>query len=190
MNTQLANTGLVEATGIAVTGLPLGQSVNLIDYTQQILDQLIDFVSQHEGVGAPSYVGPGGSHLRHIIEHYETLILGDDCLDYDKRKRDQALETSPSLARERLHQIKVSINDEFAYDLDRVVQVKGVNGLHGEHQFQVGSTLARELVFLAGHAIHHCAILRPYCVANKIKVGSFFGFAPSTVAHQLATQQK
>lgn len=168
----------------------LGQSAHLIDFTHQVLDQLLDFVRQHEGVDAPSYKGPGGSHLRHIIEHYEALTRGGDCLDYDNRVRDQALETTASLARERLHQIKSSINDDLSHELDRAVQVKGMNGLQGEYQYQVGSTVARELVFLASHAIHHCAILRPYCEANGIVVGSFFGIAPSTVAHQLATQKK
>jgi hypothetical protein len=166
----------------------MDQSTQIIAFTHQILDQLLDFVRQHQGVNAPSYPGPGGSHLRHIIEHYETLTNGGDCLDYDKRARDPILETTASVAIERLLKIKESISEDLAIDLDKAVQVKGMDGLQGEYQYQVGSTVARELIFLASHAIHHCAILRPYCDANGIAVGSFFGIAPSTVAHQLATK--
>lgn len=191
MSTQHINTMLKEPLGPSIISEnTLGQSTHLIDFTHQVLDQLLDFVRQHEGDGAPSYKGPGGSHLRHIIEHYETLTRGGDCLDYDNRARDQILETTASLARERLHQIKSAINEYQQQDLDRAIQVKGMDGLQGEYQYLVGSTVARELVFLASHAIHHCAILRPYCEANGIVVGSFFGIAPSTVAHQLATQKK
>jgi hypothetical protein len=191
MSAQLIDVVPMGAQSISMAvGENINQGAHLIEYTHQILDQLLDFVSQHEGVSAPTYAGPGGSHLRHIIEHYETLTQGGDCLDYDNRARDQALETTASLARERLHHIKAKMDQVLAYDLDRLVQVKGMDGLLGEHQYQVRSTVARELIFLASHAIHHCAILRPYCVSNNIKVGSFFGVAPSTVAHQLATQKK
>jgi hypothetical protein len=59
----------------------------------------------------------------------------------------------------------------------------------GEYEFIVGSTISRELIFLASHAVHHCAILRPYCEANGILIDEYFGIAPSTVAHQIATKK-
>jgi hypothetical protein len=161
----------------------------LIAFTHQIFDQLLDFVAQHEKPGAPSYVGAAGSHVRHIIEHYEALMDGEEVADYDNRVRDQVLETSASVARERINLLKKNLDAHIVNHLDRSVQVKAKGSLLGEYEFIVGSTVSRELIFLASHAVHHCAILRPYCKANGILIDEYFGIAPSTVAHQIATKQ-
>jgi hypothetical protein len=161
----------------------------IIAFTHQIFDQLLDFVAQHEKAGAPNYVGAAGSHVRHIIEHYEALMEGEELADYDNRVRDQILETTASVARERLHFLKQKLDAQIVHQLDRSVQVKAKGSLLGEYEFVVGSTVSRELIFLASHAIHHCAILRPYCEQKGITIDEYFGIAPSTVAHNIASKK-
>ena len=170
------------------------QASHLIAFTQQILDQLLGFVMQHihrvEEQGAISYAGPGGSHLRHIVEHYEALINRTEVIDYDARARDLLLETNADEAVRRIQILKDKLSTQLIGQLDEVVQVQTKIGLNGEGGFTSASTIARELIFLASHSIHHCAILKPYCEAHGIQMDPYFGIAPSTVAHQLQTRQQ
>lgn len=62
-----------------------------------------------------------------------------------------------------------------------VVQLRG--GLDGEDNFISFSSLARELLFLASHAVHHYAVIKMHCAAQGISLGEDFGKAPSTVRH-------
>jgi len=182
------------ATRLPDTYLADDQASHLIDFTQQILDQLLGFVMQHiqraEGQDAISYAGPGGSHIRHIVEHYEALINRTEVIDYDARARDLLLETNADEAVRRIQILKDKLSVQLIGELDEVVQVQTKIGLNGEGSFTSTSTIARELIFLASHSIHHCAILKPYCEAHDIQMDPYFGIAPSTVAHQLQTQQQ
>ena len=84
----------------------------LLRFNQQVLDQALTVVGGHAVPGAPHSApqsappldGPVGSHLRHVVEHYEALVIGLTLgvVDYDGRPRDRQLETSPTLARDRL----------------------------------------------------------------------------------------
>jgi hypothetical protein len=70
--------------------------------------------------------------------------------------------------------------------LTSAVQVHGQAGLGGEFRFTVPSTMGRELVFLASHAIHHFALLQAHCKQHGVPTGETFGKAPGTVAHERA----
>ena len=169
------------------------QATQVIVFTQQILDQLLRFVTQHLNLSEErgfSYAGPGGSHIRHIVEHYEALVDRAEVIDYDARARDLLLETNAQEAVRRIQNLKTKLGAELIGSLDEVVQVQGMIGSNGETSFITPSTIARELVYLASHSIHHCAILKPYCEANGIEMDPYFGIAPSTVAHQLQMQQQ
>jgi hypothetical protein len=69
--------------------------------------------------------------------------------------------------------------------LDGALQVLGRGGLLGDFAFEVTSTLGRELVFAAGHAVHHYAVLMQHCRDHGLPVSAHFGKAPATVAHEL-----
>jgi len=47
----------------------------------------------------------------------------------------------------------------------------------------VSSTVAREIMFCVGHAIHHFAILKMLCAARSVALPYEFGVAPSTLRH-------
>jgi hypothetical protein len=126
--------------------------------------------------------------LRHVIEHYEALLLPNEpgVVDYDQRPRDRHLATEPSVARTRLHDLRRRFAEWTCPNLDAPLQVRGVGGLAGEFQFSFESSMGRELVFVASHAIHHYALLQPHCTRQGIPISAEFGRAPATVAHERA----
>jgi hypothetical protein len=71
--------------------------------------------------------------------------------------------------------------------LEQPINVIGQGGVAGEFDFTTRSSVGRELVFLASHAIHHYALLQVYCAQHGVVTDPHFGTAPSTVANELRT---
>jgi hypothetical protein len=162
-------------------------SRRLLRFNREVLAQALSLVAAHDGPGRPALAGPVGAHLRHIVEHYEALlgtVAGTAPIDYDRRARDRELERCPALARQRLTALQQRLAGDLL--LDTPLQVRGRGGLAGEFEFAVGSTLGRELVFVASHAVHHYALLQTHCAANGVELPADFGKAPATVAHERA----
>jgi len=104
-------------------------------------------------------------------------------VDYDARRRDAALERSPQLARSRLLALQQRLA-RLGFDLQQPLCVRGLAGLAGELAFALPSTLGRELVFVASHAVHHYALLASHLRQHGLPVpGEGFGVAPATRAH-------
>lgn len=172
-----------EPAAVAATGLE-----PLLRFNRQVIDQALDLVAAHCEPGAPDYACPVGAHLRHVIEHFEALLFPavPGVVDYDARARDTELERSPVLAQQRLGVLRAALSPAAPAVLSKALQVKGQGGLGGEFHFSVPSTLGRELVFVASHAIHHFALLQAHCKQHGLATGDTFGKAPSTVAHERA----
>ncbi len=158
----------------------------LLRFNRQVLDQALQVITAHEGPQAPAYVGPVGSHLRHVIEHFEALLLGAEhaLVDYDQRPRDRLLERCTVEARRRVLALQAQLAPGRLPQLERLLTVRGQAGLAGEMGFAVTSTIGRELVFVASHAVHHYALLQSHCRQQGIDLGADFGKAPATVAHE------
>jgi hypothetical protein len=175
----------------------LGNSTmeRLLGFNQQVIDQALAVVGEHAAPGArhtaPPYAGPVGAHLRHVVEHYEALVNGLTLgvVDYDGRPRDCQLESSPTLARARLLGLRQVLGQWTPDMLDRAVQVLGLCGVAGDFDFRVASSVGRELVFLAGHAVHHFALLAAHMQRHGVPVPAHFGKAPGTVANEMATRR-
>jgi hypothetical protein len=160
----------------------------LLCFNAAVLNQALDLVATHQKPGAPDYAYPVGAHLRHVIEHYEALILPIEpgVVDYDQRPRDRELATRPAVARMRLRLLLRRLTEWTDASLETPLQVRGLGGLAGDFHFAVDSSVGRELVFVASHAIHHYALLQPHCTRHGISISAEFGRAPATVAHERA----
>lgn len=127
-----------------------------------------------------------GKHVRHIIDHYLALISAVSRsstapLNYENRQREETLEQDNHAARRRL----LAITDT----LGRLAQGPADTALHMEHlsddqRGAVGTTVERELIFLASHTIHHMAIIAMLAEQVGIEVPEGFGVHPSTLRHQ------
>jgi hypothetical protein len=160
----------------------------LLRFSAAVLGQAYPLVAAHWRSGVSAYAYPVGAHVRHVIEHYEALLQPKmpGVVDYDQRPRDRELQTNPDVALRRMHALLRRLYDRTAADLDATVRVRGRGGLAGDFGFAVSSSVARELVFVTSHAIHHYALLKPHCLQHGLPIAAEFGRAPATVAHETA----
>lgn len=161
---------------------PLGGAVT---YATDILRQGIEIAALAERSGLPfqQQIGP---HLRHIIEHYETLLSGleQGVIDYDNRRRNRAIEQDPSVARRSCEDLITRFGDRLQQPWPESVAVVFDGGVSGDHRFVSGSTPLRELLFVAGHAVHHYALLSLAMKHAGITVPDIIGKAPATVRYE------
>jgi hypothetical protein len=156
----------------------------LLDYTSSSLNVLQKLAEFFEKKDVSAYRDPIGSHIRHLIEHYETLIYSTSfAIDYDARQRDEVLEESPSEAIRRLDALRQKLQNWTSRDIDQPITVHSLGGHSGETIFINHSSVGRELCFLNSHAVHHLAVLKPICQKLGIAIDEYFGFAPSTIAY-------
>ena len=182
------------------TNSTCGSATQLCAYTSDILTQMIGVAQPYVESRQQTYGEHVGAHLRHIIEHYETLAHALTCsescsnracvVDYDARERNIRVETDPQVALDRIGLLQRAfevINDPL---MERAVDVHTRGGLQGEHNFSTRSSVARELMFLNGHATHHFAILQGYARQRGETLGAGVGRAPATVAYEQRLQHE
>lgn len=117
-----------------------------------------------------------GQHVRHILELYDCLQhqYPSGIICYDKRKRDQALETEVNVA------------------LDKIAAIQGKLGLPdkalellvaaGPDSRLIHSSYHRELFYNLEHCIHHQALIKIACnQLDYIQLPASFGVAKSTL---------
>jgi len=153
-------------------------SQNLLEELKQVINQLdIQTYSISLELLSGSTIG---QHTRHILEFYQCFIegLSSGEVDYDLRKRNMLIETSPNYACEIID----IINKSMVECNDQKILLKYSND--DEFQF-ISSNVERELVYNIEHAIHHMAIIKIAIKNNfpAIKLPENFGVAPSTVKY-------
>lgn len=180
----------------------LGNAAQLCGYTTAILSQMTSVIEPYVRMRSADYAAHVGSHMRHIIEHYDTLVraitafqtgtVASCVADYDARERNLQVETDPLEAIRRIGLISDTFGSSSGMqdsDLVQTVQVHVRGGLNGEHEFCTLSSVARELIFLNSHATHHFAILQGYARERGQTLGAGFGKAPATVAYEQQQQK-
>lgn len=143
-------------------------------------------LAQHYVAQTEAFRHQVGPHLRHIIEHYEALLnrRAGELVDYDHRARDRSVEQSPVIAARRLDEIVAGLRTLGDHHADEAVSVGFAIGIGGTGFHLSPSTLARELNFVASHAIHHYALIRPIASAAGVPLPAEFGKAPETVRYE------
>lgn len=157
-------------------------------WLRQALD-LLGLLDQRQFSTSPKGMAPHrvGSHLRHIVEFYECFLDGLDPthIDYDARRRDLTLESSVAVAADRICRIIVRLESEAALQHDGVlfVRMEDAAGFDLVDPFLM-SSVARELMTLSSHTIHHFALIAMTLRAHGVAVNPDFGVAPSTLRHR------
>ncbi len=136
----------------------------------------------------PQFSGASiGQHTRHFVEGFQCLLeqlaAGKE-VNYDKRVRNQELESSPSYALRAI--------EEISRRLLRV-QPLGEVWLNSDFGFpvRVQSSIDRELLHNIDHTIHHLAIIRIGLlgIVPDIYLPEHFGVASSTMRFRAAQKQ-
>ena len=139
------------------------------DLTGALCASLQALAAHLEHITGDDYVAPAvelggssiGQHVRHCLDHFETLRTGLDGgrLDYDERARDTVIEREVDVAANRALELCRELGRRLdGIDLRRRVEVRTASGLVGEVAWQT-SSLGRELQFLVSHMVHHAAMI-------------------------------
>jgi len=141
-----------------------------------------------------------GSHVRHIYDHYGKVLalsrsdrnngsVNGTVLSYDIRTRGTDVESNLASAID-MNDVLVKRLAEISIDqhmMDMSVSISHVTDGAGS-QISLPSTLARELVFVSHHGIHHVATVKSLILTHypdidmgEVSIVSDIGKAPSTI---------
>lgn len=126
---------------------------------------------------------PLGAHFRHCIDHVDALLHGLDVgeIRYDRRERGTAIELDRSVG--------------LAAAAERAGRVRAIDGallrtaikVHamispGEPEVAFDSTVAREVLYVFHHTLHHTALMSAQATNMGIQPDPKAGRAPATIA--------
>ena len=137
---------------------------------------------QYTEVISPTFISSAGAHMRHILDHYVAIMNGVEIglIDYDKRRRGGSVEKDINMALQQITKIEaflLSLTDQL---LDKSIKLSTEISVEKKQVKIVSTTLARELIFVASHAIHHFAMIEQISKAQKSSTPEQFGIAPAT----------
>ena len=171
-------------------GQPIMSTPELIEAAQDVLLQglgLLFELNDHNysrSVAAP-FNASVGQHYRHVLEHFNSLIVGVRAseVNYDARERNPRLQGEVTYASIATCDVLRALKRYTEETLARSCKVINSVGYGTSNPSTFESNVSRELAYCVGHAIHHYAIIRLICHEIGIGVPVEFGVAPSTLKY-------
>jgi hypothetical protein len=120
-----------------------------------------------------------GEHTRHVIEMFQCLEKQYDLgvVNYDKRKRDQYIQTDTIFAKQSIDLILNQLDKP-----NKFIQLQQF--INGE-EILIESNYHRELLYNLEHCIHHQALIKVAILQlENILVNDNFGVACSTIEYR------
>lgn len=145
--------------------------------------RLVDVADQFSRRGGDySAIGP---HLRHCVDHFACFFRGIESgtVEYDLRDRDAAVETDIERLRATVRDVMLRLAGMTSETIARSITVRQIPAPDQE-PVAAASTVERELMFLSGHTIHHCAIVDEIAKSRGITLSPAFSVAFSTAAYR------
>lgn len=158
--------------------------IEVVKQAIKLLDE-ISLVDYQKGI-APHFPSSIGAHMRHVIDHFVALIGAENSgvINYNKRNRYGEVEMQPQVAIKKLEEIVDWLGEVCSSEcLNQQVAVTTEIDISHTKSTTCESTLERELVFAASHAIHHYALIRVIRSMQGKSIPEFFGYAPATITH-------
>jgi len=123
-----------------------------------------------------------GQHVRHIIELFQCLEKGYESgvVNYEKRKRDTAIEADKDLASRLLLEIHSGLSKE-----NKALTLEASYDDHNTEPILFETNYNREIAYNLEHTIHHMALIRVGInEISTIELPEDFGVASSTVKYR------
>ena len=166
--------------------------MQLQESIKNVFLQLNDSLAQlgHEEYTKPSkqlFHATIGQHVRHIIELFVCLEKGyaTGIVNYEKRKRELAIETDKEYARQLLSGIFRNIDRP-----DKTLLLEANYDEHSDETLLIGTNYYREIIYNLEHTVHHMALIRVGInEVSSVQVPQEFGVAASTIKHKKACAQ-
>ncbi len=128
-----------------------------------------------------------GGHYRHCLDHFDCLLESvreSDLIDYDRRKRDLNVESDRKRAIAVSRRIQQSLRDLPVTQIHTTVSVRCKVHYRVDRTQEVDSTLAREIMYVVAHGVHHFALIAVMARVMDFPLPADFGVAPSTLQHR------
>lgn len=124
------------------------------------------------------YYSSTGTHVRHILDFYDCILVDENTVDLTARKRQINIETNCEAALKYLQEIVGKLKRLNVDDLNRTVLVTDDLGLGKvEIEYTLGAILAQA----NSHTIHHYAIINYILDRLGISINDdTFGYNPTT----------
>jgi uncharacterized damage-inducible protein DinB len=162
----------------------------MINSQLEVLTQAKDYLNtvstpHYNEVIKPNFISSAGAHIRHIIDHYQAIMTGlaNNYIDYGKRERHSDIETIPAIASAKIVEIYHWLTSLTSEQLDKLVTLSTEVSISNCQVATVKTTIARELVFAASHAVHHYAMIAQIALLQQQALPQHFGIAPATATY-------
>lgn len=151
--------------------------------------EYLEHVSKNDytDIVTPNFISSAGAHIRHILDHYLSIINGleNNLVDYDVRHRGNAIEHDPSEALKQLDDITEWISQLSPTTLNKNITLSTEISVSSKVIEKIPTSVARELIFAGSHAVHHYATIAQISFAqhasrSKLPCPPAFGIAPAT----------
>src|SRR6266705_5517314 len=123
-----------------------------------------------------------GQHVRHIIELFICLENGYKTgeVNYEKRKRDLAIENNKDFANELLQKIYAGLEKP-----NKKLLLESNYDEHSAEGITVTTNYYREIIYNLEHTVHHMALIRVGInEISTVAVPDGFGVASSTIKYR------
>jgi hypothetical protein len=162
-----------------------------LETVQQAKDFLLGLSAEHyQVVIKPHFASSAGAHMRHILDHYLALKdgLSQGFINYNKRNRYSNVESCPQTALLQWQDVEKWLIEVSLLDADMPLIVVCEASVNKTQNTQTKSTLARELVFVSSHAVHHFSLLAVInsLLGNKDEINFRIAPCPATYVRQQA----
>lgn len=149
----------------------LEQILAIVDILKALPASQATYLYREKGVGR---------HVRHIADHFVALRLGLEAgaIDYNQRSRGTAVELDWEPASIFFGDIAAWLNK--LEGVDREIEVFSEIDCWKTVSQSFKSTVARELLYLINHTIHHAAYINLLLHCEGITTPEHIGIAPGT----------
>ncbi len=157
-----------------------------LETVKQAKEFLLSLTAEnYQAVLKPHFSSSAGTHIRHILDHYLALKdgLNQGLVNYNRRNRYSNIESCPKTALLEWKKVEQWLQEINQLDADMPLDIVCETSVKDTQNTQTKSTLARELVFVSSHAIHHFSLLAVInsLLGNEDKGN--LGIAPSTATY-------
>jgi hypothetical protein len=162
-------------------------SIGCLDELESLLRQL---PSGLYGQRVPALKASIGSHTRHILEHFDSVVLSvaSGLVHFEVRARDRRVEAETQAALDRIAELRGWF-ERASVPVDAALATRvSLDGNLSDY-VEFGTSFRRELIYAFLHAVHHMATIAIACELLGSPAPEQFGVAPATRVHRLAEAQ-
>ena len=179
MTTAVVVTAAATRTPIPAAERPHSALARLLDELAAVLQQVS--ATSYTAKPFPRVSGSIGQHVRHLLDHVAGLCATarSGVLSYDWRERGTDVEADVSAALRTIRHLQGTLTQFDDCDENAPITLTSVVA-HGAVPVAARSTLAREILFVISHTIHHQALIAVLLAWHGVDVAPRFGVAAST----------